>query len=74
MVYGCITVECPRCGSRIEIVSGGGVAEIFSCPVCQEGEIYYKSEQPALQPVSVIPEKKPRLKPYVTTLSNIWIN
>jgi hypothetical protein len=74
MTYKCIAVECPRCKSRIEIVSGSITAEIFTCPVCQEGEIYYQAQQPALQPVSVIPQKKPQLERYKATLSNIWTN
>ena len=74
MTYAYITVICPRCDSRIDIVSGSVIAEIFYCPVCQEGEIHNKAEQPALQPVSVIPEKKPRLERYMTTLSSIWTN
>jgi len=74
MTYGCITVICPRCDSRIDIISGSVTTEIFNCPVCQEGEIYHEVMQPALQPVSVIAQKKPRLEQYITTLSNIWTN
>lgn len=70
MTYGCITVICPRCESRIEIVSGSVATEIFYCPVCQEGEIY----NDAMQPVTVSRQKKPRLEQYITTLSNIWTN
>lgn len=73
MTYGHITVECPRCRSRIEIV-GRNTPEIFICPVCQEGEIHSQAQQPALQPVPVISQKKPRLEQYIATLSNIWIN
>ena len=70
MTYGCITVVCPRCESRIDIISGSINTEIFYCPVCQEGEIHHE----AMQPVSVLRKKKPRLEQYITTLSNVWVN
>ena len=74
MTYGCITVSCPRCDSRIDIVSSSINTELFYCPVCQEGEIYHDTKQPALQPVSSLRKKKPRLEQYITTLSNVWSN
>ena len=73
MVYGCITVECPRCRSRIDIVSSS-IPEIFTCPICEEGEIHLDVEQLARQPIAVIPQKRQQLEQYVTTLSNIWMN
>jgi hypothetical protein len=30
--------------------------------------------QLALQPVSVLRKKKPKLEQYITTLSNVWAN
>lgn len=74
MTYGCITVKCPRCDSSIDIISSSISTEIFYCPVCQEGEIYHETNQPALQPVSILRKKKPRLEQYITTLSNVWAN
>jgi hypothetical protein len=74
MTYGYITVTCPRCNSRIEIISGSVNTEIFYCPVCQEGEIHNKTMQLAMQPVSVLRKKKPKLEQYITTLSNVWAN
>lgn len=74
MTYGIITVKCPRCDSVIEIVSGNIPADIFTCPVCAEGEIHYKSSQPALQPVSAHRQNARSLEQYITPLSNIWTN
>ena len=74
MTYGYIKVKCPRCESNIEIINSGISTDLFYCPVCAEGEIYYKSNQRMLQPVPVNHQNNPRLEQYVTTLSNIWIN
>lgn len=74
MTYGYITVKCPRCGSTIEIISGGASAKIFNCPVCLEGEIQQNPRQRELQPVPVRGQNQPRLEKYITSLSNIWSN
>ena len=74
MTYTHTTVRCPRCESNIEIISGSIPTDIFRCPVCSEGEINHKSNQPELHPVSVGPQNNQRLEQYITTLSNIWVN
>ena|GEM_PF-3082446 len=74
MTYGCITVKCPRCDSVIEIMSGNISPDIFNCPVCIEGEIHHKSNQPALHPASAYRQNTQRMEQYITTPSNIWTN
>jgi predicted RNA-binding Zn-ribbon protein involved in translation (DUF1610 family) len=74
MTYGYVTVKCPRCNSTIEIISGGATADIFTCPVCLEGEIRNTPRQRELQPVPVHSQNRQRLEQYITTLSNIWPN
>lgn len=78
MTYGYITVNCPRCGSTIEIAGRSARGEAFICPVCAEGEITCKADLPALQPAlqPVMAGRVPghELEHYITTLSNIWTN
>lgn len=45
MTTECITCECPRCASVISIDKKAGMAEVFLCPVCLEGEIVSQTAQ-----------------------------
>jgi hypothetical protein len=74
MTNGRIKVKCSRCGSTIEIFSDSIPADIFTCPVCMEGEIHYKADQPAMQPVAASGQKSRHLEQYITTPSNICTN
>ena len=40
-----ITYECPRCNSVISIEKRAGIADVFLCPVCLEGEIVSRTAQ-----------------------------
>ncbi len=40
-----ITYKCPRCNSVISIEKSAGIADVFLCPVCLEGEIVSRAAQ-----------------------------
>ena len=45
MTTECTIYKCPRCNSVISIEKRAGIADVFLCPVCLEGEIVCRTAQ-----------------------------
>lgn len=51
MISDYIVARCPRCSSTSEIISSGVMTDVFLCPVCLEGEIKCRKQQPVIERV-----------------------
>ena len=71
---GYVTIKCYRCGSTMQLVIGSIRSDLLLCPVCHEGEIECRAQQPGNIDYEILISRLQDLGQYIATPVQLSLN